>query len=143
MSNDIQKEAQVSSSVLIRITSETASSIAQWVEDVDAGLLVGSDNPNDIAITQIRDYVTKPKYSNGKKIRGPLADTLEQFLRQEVSSGQVQWDAVIDKRTGPRDRQLDGTIWDAEDIAAAIPPLHPGCRCRRVPIGGPKKSANG
>ena len=139
----VASEASIASSLSIRITSATASSIAEWVEAADSGLLVGSTNPNDLAIQTIEKYVTSSKYSNGKKVRGPLARSLKDFLRQEVTTDEVIWDSVIDKNTGQRDRELNGTKWKVDDMASPIPPIHVGCRCRRVPVGGPSKTPNG
>jgi len=95
--------------------------------------------PDDAPLVAIREYATEPAYrigKDGKRVlaRGPLADSLESYLRTFIRVGKVRWQSVIDRNTGQLDAELDNTEWAADDPAAPIPPLHPNCRCRRVPI---------
>jgi len=130
-------QKQVSHTLGFQINTATKEAIIQSIRRVDDISL--EVLPNDAPLAAVRDYATKPAYrttADGRRVkaRGPLADSLEDYIRTFVRVGKVRWESVIDDRTAEVDAALNGTIWDADDPAAPIPPLHPNCRCRRVPI---------
>jgi len=129
---------QVGAGLTLNIVSKSAEDILAYIRFIDA------NEPWDLppegsTLSDLRDYYTKPAYkttATGKrvKVRGPLADSLEEGLRDTVRVGKVKWITVLDRNTAKRDRELNGTIWDVENRSAPIPPLHINCRCRREPI---------
>lgn len=140
MASDVIKEddAEVGSAVAFTFTQETRTSIINSIRLIDDTETIDL-LPDDAALGEIRDYATKSafktlKNGNTVKVRGPLANSLEDYIRDFVRIGKVKWVTVIDKRTGERDRELNGTIWNANDTFAPLPPLHPHCRCNREPV---------
>jgi hypothetical protein len=135
-----KSEPTVGTVLVISFASEDA--ILRSIRAVDdmAADAIASDD--DFPLQAIKDYATKPAYkttAEGKrvKVRGPLAASLEDYLKGFLRIGKVRWESVLDDRTGDIDRSLDGTVWNADDPASPIPPIHISCRCRRVPIPGP------
>lgn len=139
-------DAEVGLTVAFKINSETQGAILQSIRRIDKMATVAT-LPADAGLQAIRDYATKPAFKmiDGvrKKVRDPLADSLEDYLKGFIRTGKVKWNTVLDKRTGSRDRDLDGTIWDANDPAAPLPPLHSHCRCWREPIPDQKGAYSG
>jgi len=101
----------------------------KFVDDTNTSFLLGTD----AALGDIRDWVTKPAFSKGRKVRDAIAPTLEEYLKDPFRSGGFTWRTVIDKNTAERDRALDGRMFQADDASSPIPPLHINCRCRREP----------
>ncbi len=88
---------------------------------------------DDAALGDIRDWVTKPAFSKGRKVRGPIASSLEEYLKAPLRSDGFTWRTVVDDNTAERDRALNGRMFKADDASSPIPPLHINCRCRREP----------
>jgi hypothetical protein len=137
-----EKKSEPTFGTTLVISFASADAILRSIRAVDnmAADAIASDD--DFPLQAIKDYATKPAYkttAEGKriKVRGPLADSLEEYLKSFLRVGKVRWEAVLDENTAPLDRALNGTIWDADDPAAPLPPAHFRCRCRRVPIPGP------
>ena len=129
---------QTGATLVVKTEAKDEAAILNFIRYVDA--TDPQDLPPEAAtLAELRDYYTKPAYKTTKtgkrvKVRGPLADSLEDGLKNEVRVGKVKWITVLDRNTAKRDRELNGTIWEASDPSAPIPPLHINCRCRREPI---------
>ena len=102
---------------------------------------------DDVALQGIKDWATKPiiakedgvkfkgkTYKKGEVIRGPLAESLEEYYNEPLRSISVRWVTVLDANTGRLDRSLDGKVFDLNDPSTPLPPLHPNCRCTLEPI---------
>ena len=50
--------------------------------------------------------------------------------------GAFQWSAILDEKTCPNCRELDGKYFEPDDPQLQIikPPLHPNCRCILVAV---------
>lgn len=135
------EESTVGTSLRINVSTATVQAILDSIRAVDGAEAGVELSKADYPLQAVKEYATEPVYktlANGKrvKVRGPLADSLEDYLHKMVRVGKVKWEAVLDENTGELDRSLNGTIWDADDPARPISPLHPNCRCRVVPITG-------
>jgi hypothetical protein len=133
-----EEDYNIGSNMVFDIQEASTAAIVQYINFVDQGepwdLL-----PEDAYLFQLKDYYTKAAYKTNPdgsrtRVRGPLANSLEEGLANTVRIGKVKWITVLDRNTGKRDRELNGTKWRVEDPAAPIPPLHIGCRCRREPV---------
>ena len=135
-----KSEPTVGTTLRLDISTASAPAILRSIRAVDAQAADTFDD-NDFPLQAIKDYATTPAYKtvNGRRVkaRDPLADSLEDYLKGFLRVGKVRWVTVLDANTAPLDRSLNGTIWDADDPAAPIPPNHVNCRCLRQPIPGP------
>lgn len=61
-----------------------------------------------------------------------IVDTMKGVVRDNEID-QLQWNAILDRKTCPTCRALDGTIWNYNDPQKPIPgddySIHPNCRC--------------
>ena len=99
-----------------------------------------------IGLKAIKDWATKPviakqdgtfkgkPFKAGDVIRGPIADSLEEYLGGSMQSTRFVWNTVMDDNTGDLDSELDGKEFAYDDPNAPIPPLHTNCRCTREPL---------
>ena len=53
---------------------------------------------------------------------------------ERVGFGQYQLSAVLDSRTTPVCRALDGKIYNVSDKGRKVPPFHPGCRTVMIAV---------
>lgn len=53
---------------------------------------------------------------------------------EEMGVKQWEWLATLESHTCLRCGELDGKIFDRDDPNAPICPLHPNCRCTRIPV---------
>jgi len=139
-----EDDAVVGTTVAFSFTVESREAIIKSIRFIDS---TATEDllPADAALGEIRDYATKPAFKVNKDgtrlmVRPALAGSLEEYIQGFIRIGKVRWNTVIDKRTGKRDRELNGTIWNANDTFAPLPPLHPNCRCHRSPISDNSKA---
>lgn len=53
---------------------------------------------------------------------------------EEMGVKQWEWLATLESHTCLRCGELDGKIFDRDDPKAPVCPLHPNCRCTRIPV---------
>ena len=113
------------------------------IDETNTAELIGADAD----MGELRDWATKPVrapqggstvkgkfFKSGALIRGAIADSLEDYVKQQYQTEQFTWQTVLDSRTGKLDRSLDDKVFDYDNPASPLPPLHPNCRCFREPL---------
>lgn len=83
------------------------------------GLLTGSKSDIDRTVRTVRSHVANQAYLN----------SFNQFGFEYV-----RLVATLDGRTSKLCASLDGTVWEINDPAKRVPPLHPNCRSILVPV---------
>ncbi|CAI3111582.1 hypothetical protein MWMV17_MWMV17_00689 [Acinetobacter calcoaceticus] len=83
------------------------------------GLLTGSKSDIDRTVRTLRSHVANQTY----------LDTFKQ-----LGFEYVKLVATLDGRTSKLCASLDGTVWEINDTAKRVPPLHPNCRSILVPV---------
>jgi hypothetical protein len=133
--------------IAVKFAEINAQQFGSWLARFDRTDIVGKTSTE----RAIKKYLTKPIYAKeggsfwrgkiyaaGEKIRDAIsespADGLQVMVDEFTGGGKLIWRSVIDSATGDVDAALDGQIFDADDLSAPIPPLHPNCRCTREPL---------
>lgn len=83
------------------------------------GLLTGSKSDIDRTVRTARSHVANQAYLNS-------------FT--QIGFEYVRLVATLDGRTSKLCASLDGTVWEINDTAKRVPPLHPNCRSILVPV---------
>lgn len=83
------------------------------------GLLTSSKADIDRTVRTVRSHVANQTY----------LDTFKQ-----LGFEYVKLVATLDGRTSKLCAYLDGTVWEINDTAKRVPPLHPNCRSILVPV---------
>ncbi|MBE4722853.1 minor capsid protein [Acinetobacter baumannii] len=83
------------------------------------GLLTSSKADIDRTVRTVRSHVANQAYLNS-------------FT--QIGFEYVRLVATLDGRTSKLCASLDGTVWEINDPAKRVPPLHPNCRSILVPV---------
>jgi phage putative head morphogenesis protein, SPP1 gp7 family len=83
------------------------------------GLLTSTKSDIDRTVRTVRSHVANQTY----------LDTFKQ-----LGFEYVKLVATLDGRTSKLCASLDGTVWEINDPAKRVPPLHPNCRSILVPV---------
>ncbi|HFE9653346.1 minor capsid protein [Acinetobacter baumannii] len=83
------------------------------------GLLSGSKSDIDRTVRTVRSHVANQAY-------------LDTF--NKIGFEYVRFVSVLDGRTTKLCASLDGSVWEVNDPAKRVPPLHPNCRSILVPV---------
>ncbi|WGM23763.1 minor capsid protein [Acinetobacter pittii] len=83
------------------------------------GLLTSSKADIDRSVRTIRSHVANQAY-------------LDTF--NKIGFEYVRFVSVLDGRTTKLCASLDGSVWEVNDPAKRVPPLHPNCRSILVPV---------
>ncbi|MFW1892152.1 minor capsid protein [Acinetobacter geminorum] len=83
------------------------------------GLLTSTKADIDRTVRTVRSHVANQAYLNSYK---------------QIGFEYVRFVSVLDGRTSKLCASLDGTIWEINDPAKRVPPLHPHCRSILVPV---------
>ncbi|HCT5802097.1 minor capsid protein [Acinetobacter nosocomialis] len=83
------------------------------------GLLTSTKSDIDRTVRTVRSHVANQTY-------------LETF--KQLGFEYVRLVATLDGRTSKLCASLDGTVWEINDPAKRVPPLHPNCRSILVPV---------
>lgn len=83
------------------------------------GILTSSKSDIDRTVRTVRNHVTNQAY-------------LSSF--NQIGFEYVKLVATLDGRTSKLCASLDGTVWEINDPAKRVPPLHPNCRSILVPV---------
>ncbi|NUF34929.1 minor capsid protein [Acinetobacter oleivorans] len=83
------------------------------------GILTSSKSDIDRTVRTVRSHVANQAY-------------LDSF--NKIGFEYVKLVATLDGRTSKLCASLDGTVWEIDDPAKRVPPLHPNCRSILVPV---------
>ncbi|MDC4843757.1 minor capsid protein [Acinetobacter baumannii] len=83
------------------------------------GLLTSSKTDIDRTVRTVRSHVANQAY-------------LDTF--NKIGFEYVRFVSVLDGRTTKLCASLDGSVWEVNDPAKRVPPLHPNCRSILVPV---------
>ncbi|MCG6036921.1 minor capsid protein [Acinetobacter baumannii] len=83
------------------------------------GILTSSKSDIDRTVRTVRSHVANQAYLNS-------------FT--QIGFEYVKLVATLDGRTSKLCASLDGTVWEINDPAKRVPPLHPNCRSILVPV---------
>lgn len=83
------------------------------------GILTSSKNDIDRTVRTVRSHVANQAY-------------LSSF--NQIGFEYVKLVATLDGRTSKLCASLDGSVWEINDPAKRVPPLHPNCRSILVPV---------
>ncbi|MDK2169998.1 minor capsid protein [Acinetobacter baumannii] len=83
------------------------------------GLLTSSKTDIDRTVRTVRSHVENQAY-------------LDTF--NKIGFEYVRFVSVLDGRTTKLCASLDGSVWEVNDLAKRVPPLHPNCRSILVPV---------
>jgi SPP1 gp7 family putative phage head morphogenesis protein len=83
------------------------------------GILTSSKSDIDRTVRTVRSHVANQAY-------------LDSF--NKIGFEYVRLVATLDGRTSKLCASLDGTVWEINDPAKRVPPLHPNCRSILVPV---------
>lgn len=83
------------------------------------GILTSTKADIDRTVRTVRSHVANQAY-------------LDSF--KQIGFEYVRFVSVLDGRTSKLCASLDGTIWEINDPAKRVPPLHPHCRSILVPV---------
>ncbi|WP_151963637.1 minor capsid protein [Acinetobacter oleivorans] len=83
------------------------------------GILTSSNSDIDRTVRTVRSHVANQAY-------------LDSF--NKIGFEYVRLVATLDGRTSKLCASLDGTVWEINDPAKRVPPLHPNCRSILVPV---------
>ncbi|MDC4517076.1 minor capsid protein [Acinetobacter baumannii] len=83
------------------------------------GLLTSSKADIDRTVRTVRSHVANQAYLNSFK---------------QIGFEYVRLVATLDGRTSKLCASLDGAVWEINDPAKRVPPLHPNCRSILVPV---------
>ncbi|HEO1793698.1 TPA: minor capsid protein [Acinetobacter baumannii] len=83
------------------------------------GILTSSKSDIDRTVRTVRSHVANQAYLNSFN---------------QIGFEYVRLVATLDGRTSKLCASLDGTVWEINDPAKRIPPLHPNCRSILVPV---------
>jgi SPP1 gp7 family putative phage head morphogenesis protein len=113
-----------------------------WVDDlikgdmsrIQASIISGmqrGDNALTIAATLTLGYITTANWLNNlvRTIWNGTSNWIRLLVMQANGDviGQVQWHATLDEVTCPICAELDGQVFNVDEIEP--PPAHPSCRC--------------
>ncbi|OCY54122.1 minor capsid protein [Acinetobacter pittii] len=83
------------------------------------GLLTSSKSDIDRTVRTVRSHVANQAYLNSFN---------------QIGFEYVKLVATLDGRTSKLCASLDGSVWEINDPAKRVPPLHPNCRSILVPV---------
>jgi len=83
------------------------------------GILTSSKSDIDRTVRTVRSHVANQAYLNSFN---------------QIGFEYVKLVATLDGRTSKLCASLDGTVWEINDPAKRVPPLHPNCRSILVPV---------
>lgn len=83
------------------------------------GLLTSSKSDIDRTVRTVRSHVANQAYLNSFN---------------QIGFEYVRLVATLDGRTSKLCASLDGSVWEINDPAKRVPPLHPNCRSILVPV---------
>jgi len=83
------------------------------------GILTSSKSDIERTVRTVRSHVANQSYLNSFN---------------EIGFEYVKLVATLDGRTSKLCASLDGTVWEINDPAKRVPPLHPNCRSILVPV---------
>ncbi|MFL9533422.1 minor capsid protein [Acinetobacter baumannii] len=83
------------------------------------GLLTSSKSDIDRTVRTVRSHVANQAYLNSFN---------------QIGFEYVRLVATLDGRTSKLCASLDGSVWEINDPAKLVPPLHPNCRSILVPV---------
>lgn len=83
------------------------------------GLLTSSKTDIDRTVRTVRSHVVNQAYLN---------------TFNKIGFEYVRFVSVLDGRTTKLCASLDGSVWEVNDPAKRVPPLHPNCRSILVPV---------
>jgi SPP1 gp7 family putative phage head morphogenesis protein len=105
-------------------TGKTNQEIIQRIRgtkrlNFEDGLLNSTKSDIDRTVRTVRSHVANQAYLDSYK---------------QIGFEYVRFVSVLDGRTSKLCASLDGTIWEINDPAKRVPPLHPHCRSILVPV---------
>ncbi|MHC3136263.1 minor capsid protein [Acinetobacter nosocomialis] len=105
-------------------TGKTNQEIIQRIRgtkrlNFEDGLLNSTKSDIDRTVRTVRSHVANQAYLDSYK---------------QIGYEYVRFVSVLDGRTSKLCASLDGTIWEINDPAKRVPPLHPHCRSILVPV---------
>ncbi len=105
-------------------TGKTNQEIVQRIRgtkrlNYEDGILNGTKTDIDRTVRTVRSHVANQAYLNSFN---------------QLGFDYVRFISVLDGRTSKLCASLDGSIWEINDPAKRVPPLHPNCRSILVPV---------
>ncbi|GAA5564551.1 hypothetical protein Asch03_02075 [Acinetobacter schindleri] len=105
-------------------TGKTNQEIIQRIRgtkrlNFEDGLLNSTKSDIDRTVRTIRSHVANQAYLDSYK---------------QIGFEYVRFVSVLDGRTSKLCASLDGSVWEINDPAKRVPPLHPNCRSILVPV---------
>lgn len=105
-------------------TGKTNQEIIQRIRgtkrlNFEDGLLNSTKSDIDRTVRTVRSHVANQAYLDSYK---------------KIGFEYVRFVSVLDGRTSKLCASLDGSIWEINDPAKRVPPLHPNCRSILVPV---------
>lgn len=105
-------------------TGKTNQEIVQRIRgtkrlNYEDGILNGTKTDIDRTVRTVRSHVANQAYLNSFN---------------QLGFEYVRFVSVLDGRTSKLCASLDGSIWEINDPAKRVPPLHPHCRSILVPV---------